>query len=241
MVRRVKSEGVAYRATKNHVDDEALYYGLSPDHVGNLEPEIQDLLRSDVRLLTTQQRLDLNLKINHYLLQKQAQEDRQRSFWNQVRGYFDLLYSGVQSFIRAEKAPTKFSMPPLGQGENLDLWRQRMSRVLQSWRRGRRVDVTQRLTDDGALTVYFDDYGELDDVVTFATRVTRNGRISSIEYVPGQGEVERMVGDQGRQQLKVFFEMLKEHDRGQKSLFRRFLRRMARAPRPARLPSPLPH
>lgn len=103
-----------------------------------------------------------------------------------------------------------------------------MSKIAQSWRRGKRVDLTRRLTDDGVLTLYFYDFSELDAPLTFACRVAGDGRLFSVDYQPGQGELERYVGQHGREQLKAFFNLLIEKDRGQKALLQRFRKRLSR-------------
>ena len=233
MVRRVgkDSPGVAVTEGKN----EELVLQLSLDEFGKLEPELQDLLRAGIQQLTPKQREDVNRKVFERLKSQEASAERRATLWQKMRLQFEMLFTQVQTFVRGDRAPTRYTIPPLGQGENLELWLRKMSKIAQSWRRGKRVDLTRRMTDDGVLTLYFDDFSELDSAVTFACRISRDGKLFSVDYQPGQGELERHVGAHGRQQLKAFFDLLLERDRGQGPLLRRFTNRLDRTPRQPRV------
>jgi hypothetical protein len=241
MVRRVeqqqqRAEG---KQQRSHIDD--LIAQLAQEDFAQLPAEAQALIRQGVSNLRTSERQVLSEHLLKYWAQKRARDERGRSLWARFRAQIEGLFGQVQTFVVAEKAPTKFSTPDLGQGENLELWRQRMLRIIGSWRKGRRVDVTRRLSDDGALTLYFDDFGDLDKPETFAARISKRGELFSVEYRPGKGEIERVVGDQGRQQLRAFFQLLSEHDRGQRPLFDRFVRRLDRGERNVVVNMPTKH
>ena len=170
---------------------------------------------------------------------KESEQEARRNLWQKVKGQLDKYFRQIQTFVRNEKAPTKFTAPALGKGERSDIWMQRMSRIVQSWKRGKRVDVVDRVTDDGALTLYFDDFGDFNTPVTFAVRVSRRGELYSVDFEPGKGEIDRVVGGTGRDQLRLFFHAVLHDDRGHKDVFQRFVRRMNRARAPASLsPSP---
>lgn len=235
MVRRV-GKGHSGGVSVGENDEEQLVLSLSLDEFGKLEPEMQDLLRAGVQNLSPKQRDELNKQIFERLRSQEAAEERRFGLWRKVRTQFEMLFSQVQTFVRGEKAPTRYTIPPLGQGENLEIWLRKMSKIAQSWRRGKRVDLTRRMTDDGVLTLYFDDFSELDTPLTFACRITREGDLKSVDYQPGQGELERHVGAHGREQLRAFFDLLIEKDRGQKPLLQRFARRLERSPQATKLP-----
>ena len=230
MVRRVvkASTGQASSLGSNAAL-EGLAAQMDQDDVGELEPEFQELLKGGLFKLDQQQRERLLFRLTDYFAAKEAKEDEKKTIWAKVKSQLDSLFGAVQIFIRFDKRPTRFTMPPLGQGERLDFWQKKMSRIVQSWRRGKRVDVTQRLTDDGSFTLYFDDFGDFQTPVTFAVRASKQGALYSVDFQPGQGEVERLLGDSAREQLRLFFHAVLQNDRGHEKAFKRFVRRMNRA------------
>jgi hypothetical protein len=234
MVQRVvkASTGQTSMATASAVD--GLVSQLNLDDIGELEPDIQDMIRAGASRLSDPERELLFLRLVKHFHRKESEKDARQSFWSKIRAQLDALFKEVQTFVRAEKAPTKYTTPDLGQGERSEIWQQRMSRVLQSWRRGKRVDVTQRMADDGSFTLYFDDFGDFATPVTFAVRATRRGEIYSVEFQAGRGEIERIVGHTAREQLKLFFKVVRAEDRGHKESFDRFARRLKRASARAR-------
>lgn len=233
MVRRVVKANTGQQAPAvSQSALEALTGQMDQDDVGELEPEFQDLLKGGLERLDQRQRERLFYRLSAFFASKEARDDQKKTIWNKLKAQFDMLFQSVQVFVRGEKAPTRYTMPPLGQGERLDLWQKRMSRVVQSWRRGKRVDVTERSTDDGAFTLYFDDFGDFETPVTFAVRATKDGVLFSVDFQPGQGEIERLLGDSAREQLRLFFMAVLQNDRGYERPFKRFVRRMNRgAPR----------
>jgi hypothetical protein len=228
MVQRVDKASTGNSAGVSKEALEGLCAQLDKDDVSRLEPEYQDLIKAGLQRLDQQDRARLFIRLAEFVAAKQAKDDHNRSLWAKLRSQFESLFGAVQTFVRAEKRPTRFTTPPLGQGERLDLWQRRMSRVVQSWRRGKRVDVTERLTDDGAFTLYFDDFGDFETPITFAVRATKGGAIFSVDFQPGQGEVERVLGDSAREQLRLFFHAVLQNDRGHEKAFKRFVRRMNR-------------
>ena len=202
---------------------------LDLDDVGSLEPETQDMVRAGSQRLDHAQREELFYRLAAYFQGKEHENEARATVWKRVKNQLEGFYKQIQTFVRSEKQPTKFTTPALGRGERADIWMQRMSRILQSWRRGKRVDVIDRLTDDGAFTLYFDDYGDFQSPVTFAVRVTKQGELYSVDFEPGNGEVDRLVGGTGREQLRLFFHAVASDDRGHKDVFHRFVRRMNRA------------
>ncbi len=233
MARRVvrASTGQANAAVVSASAVEGLVSQLDLDDIGELEPDVQDMIRTGAQKLDDNQREELFYRLATYFRAKESEQQARKTLWKKLKSQLDSLFKQVQIFVRSEKRPTKYTTPPLGRGERSDLWQQRMSRIVQSWRRGKRVDVTNRLTDDGALTLYFDDFGDFATPVTFAVRVSKRGELYSVDFQPGQGEIDRLVGASGREQLRLFFQSLLQDDRGQRAVFHRFVRRMNRVPK----------
>lgn len=237
MVKRVvkASTGAVNMVANSAID--GMVANLSVDDIGDLEPEFQDMVRAGPQKLDDSQKELLFYRLVDFFQAKESKDEQRKSLWQKVRASWDQLLKDVQYFVRGDKKPTQFTTPPLGQGERLDLFSQRMARILQSWRRGKRVDVMDRMTDDGALTLYFDDFGDFGVPVTFAVRVAqRGGALYSVDFQPGQGELERLLGDAARAQLRQFFQLLLTDPRGHDKLFHRFVRRMNRAQQPSKAP-----
>jgi hypothetical protein len=230
MVRRVvkPSTGQAAAPSAANAALDGMVAAMDTDDVGELEPEFQEMVKGGTIKLDERDRERLFFRLTNYFASKEAKEDQKRTLWAKVRSQLDQLFKSV-TFVRNEKAPTRYTTPALGQGERLDLWQQRMSRIVQSWRRGKRVDVTERLTDNGDFTLYFDDYGTFDRPITFAVRASKRGELYSVDFQPGQGELEKLLGESAREQLRLFFHAVLNDHRGHEKPFKRFIRRMNRA------------